>query len=281
MKAKYIGLSVALLIGAFTSCQDKDWGIPENILDNPPFGNNEIAKSSSPYKVAQLKRQYTDIIENSGYEEITEDLQLQVIVNGNDAGGNIYKQISVQDETGGIIIGVNATELGAYLPVGQKLLINLKGLYIGGYGKQAQIGALYNGSIGRMTSTEWEKHIRLVKDDMFDCLVDTVDFDINADKLNLTGRIVKISSCTISGGGKQVLAPDDGSVALTSNCANRNINGSSKAVLRTSTYSDFANRAIPMGKCDLYGVCTRFNDTWQILMRTEDDLRELDGRIIE
>ena len=197
------------------------------------------------------------------------------MVTGNDEGGNLYKQISVQDPTGAIIVGINGSNLYPYMPVGQQLLINLKGLHIGGYRKQAQIGALYKGSIGRMDTDVWEQHVRLLKEGEIEAKVDTVDFDENADKFILSGRIVKLSGVTISGEGTQVLAPEDGSVTLSSNCANRLINGKSSLVLRTSSYSKFANRAIPKGKADVYGVCTRYNNTWQILMRTESDLQEI------
>ena len=212
-------------------------------------------------------------IKGSKCVQITDDLQLQVVVCGNDLGGNIYKQLAVQDATGGIIVGINATDLCAYLPVGQKLLINLKGLYIGGYGTQAQIGALYNGSLGRMDADTWEQHVRLVEDSWVDAVADTIDFVAGADQLLQTGRIVRIAAATVTGTGTQTLAPDDGTVSLTSNCANRIINGNSKLLLRTSTYSDFASLPIPGGKVDIYGVCTIFNGSWQILMRTESDLQ--------
>ena len=264
---------------ALSACMDRDWEVPESIQDNAPYGNNQIEKypASQVITIAQLKAQNKSVIDANSKKEITDDVQLQVVVNGNDAGGNIYKQISVQDETGGIIIGINATDQFAFMPVGQKLLINLKGLYIGGYGGQAQLGTLYNGGIGRIDREDWEKHIRLVSDDMVSAKVDTISFATGEafyDPQILTGRIVKFSGVTIRGEGTQTLAPDDGSVRLTSNCANRMINGSSKTVLRTSTYSDFASRAIPKGKVDLYGVCTIYRDTWQILMRTESDLQE-------
>ncbi len=262
---------------ALSACMDRDWEVPESIQDNAPYGNNQIEKypASQVITIAQLKAQNKSVIDANSKKEITDDVQLQVVVNGNDAGGNIYKQISVQDETGGIIIGINATDQFAFLPVGQKLLINLKGLYIGGYGSQAQLGTLYNGGIGRIDREDWEKHIRLVKDDIVSAKADTIDFNANIKDYNTqTGRIVKLSGVTISGEGKQILAPDDGSVRLTSNCANRLIDGSSKVVLRTSTYSDFASLPIPTGPVDIYGVCTIFNGTWQILMRTESDLRK-------
>ena len=277
MKTRYMFLAIAITSMGLTACMDKDWEAPQ--FDEPLYGNNSIMKEEGDkvITIGELKEKYSSLINASsdGVKEITDDWQLQVVVNGNDEGGNLYKQISVQDPTGAIIVGINGSNLYPYMPVGQQLLINLKGLHIGGYRKQAQIGALYNGSIGRMDTDVWEQHVRLLKEGEIEAKVDTVDFDENADKYILSGRIVKLSGVTISGEGTQVLAPEDGSVALSSNCANRLINGKSSLVLRTSSYSKFANRAIPKGKADVYGVCTRYNNTWQILMRTESDLQEI------
>ena len=278
MKTRYMFLAIAITSMGLAACMDKDWEAPQ--FDEPLYGNNSIMKEEGDkvITIGELKEKYSSLINDStdGVKEITDDWQLQVVVNGNDEGGNLYKQISVQDPTGAIIVGINGSNLYPYMPVGQQLLINLKGLHIGGYRKQAQIGALYNGrSIGRMDTDVWEQHVRLLKEGEIEAKVDTVDFDENADKYILSGRIVKLSGVTISGEGTQVLAPDDGSVALSSNCANRLINGNPSLVLRTSSYSKFANRAIPKGKADVYGVCTRYNNTWQILMRTESDLQEI------
>ena len=276
MKTRHIFLAIAIASVGFSSCMDKDWEAPQ--FDAPLYGNNSIMKQEGDkvITIGELKEKYSSLINAStdGSKEITEDWQLQVVVNGNDEGGNLYKQISIQDHTGAIIVGINGSNLYPYMPVGQQLLINLKGLYIGGYRKQAQIGALYRDGIGRMDTDVWEQHVRLLKPGEIEAKVDTVDFDENADKYALSGRIVRLSGVTISGEGTQVLAPEDGSVTLTSNCANRLINNKSSLVLRTSSYSKFANRAIPKGKVDVYGVCTRFNNTWQILMRTESDLQE-------
>ena len=276
MKTRYMFLAIAITSMGLTACMDKDWEAPQ--FDEPLYGNNSIMKEEGDkvITIGELKEKYSSLINASsdGVKEITEDWQLQVVVNGNDEGGNLYKQISIQDHTGAIIVGINGSNLYPYMPVGQQLLINLKGLYIGGYRKQAQIGALYRDGIGRMDTDVWEQHVRLLKPGEIEAKVDTVDFDENADKYALSGRIVRLSGVTISGEGTQVLAPEDGSVTLTSNCANRLINNKSSLVLRTSSYSKFANRAIPKGKVDVYGVCTRFNNTWQILMRTESDLQE-------
>lgn len=287
---KKFNILFALVMGAvsFTSCMDEDWKTPENITDNPPYGNNDIAvycdETAQLYNkkvitIQELKTKYASVISGNGCQEITDDVQLQVAINGNDQGGNIYKQISVQDATGGIIVGINATDQFAFMPVNQKILINLKGAYIGGYGQMAQIGTLYNGGIGRMDPSDWKDRMRILTQpesaDSVSAVADTIDFDGSIPKEQLCGRIVRLKDVTISGDGAQILAPDN--MKDKSNCVNRKITGaknSTNVILRTSTYSDFASRSIPKGKVTLYGVCTSFQNTFQILMRTNSDLIE-------
>jgi hypothetical protein len=277
---------IALLAGVFAlaSCQDKDWAQPENLNTEPPYGNNNLVAGPS-ITIAELQTQYASTISNNSYKQITDDLWLRCVVTGNDRGGNIYKEITVQDETGGIIIGINGSDQGASMPVGQKLLVKLTGLYIGGYGAQAQIGALYNGGIGRMELSEWadkEKgHVRLIMDGTEEAKafgamkVDTIDFDASKSMAEQGGKVVRLKGVTITGAGTQTIAPNDGSVTPVANCIERDIKGGnagSNCLLRTSTYADFKGIALPKEAVDLYGIATWFKGKWQILVRTETDL---------
>ena len=274
-KQSYI---IALLAGvfAFASCQEGDWDVPEGI----PYGNNSL-QAGATVTIAELQSTYASVISSDNYKQITEDLWLRCVVNGNDFGDNLYKQLSVQDETGGIIIGINGSDQGAFMPVGQKLLISLKDLYIGGYGTQAQIGGLYNGGLGRMEISDWKKHVRLIMDGTPDAVaygtmnVDTLDCGPSKSMAQQAGRVVRLSGVTISRDGTPVVAPDDGSVSLISNCVNRTLSGGNagnKCVLRTSTYAAFKGVAIPTTPVVLYGIATIYRGTWQILARTESDL---------
>jgi hypothetical protein len=275
-------LIIVLLAGAFAlfSCQEKDWETPESITTQPPYGNNSLVAGQTT-TVAELQTKYATTISNGGSKQITDDIWLRCVVTGNDVGSNIYKQISVQDETGGIIVGINASDQGAFMPVGQKLLIQLKDLYIGGYGEQAQIGSLYNGGIGRMDVGVWRQHVRLIMDGTEEAKafgamkVDTLDFDASKTMAQQCGRVVRLSGVTIKGDGTQIIAPDDGSIALVSNCVNRTISGGNagdKCVLRTSPYADFKGIPLPKEPVMLYGIATWYRGTWQILARTQSDL---------
>jgi DNA/RNA endonuclease YhcR with UshA esterase domain len=214
-------------------------------------------------------------------------MQIKGIITGNDEGGNIYNSLYLQDNTGAIAISIGQGGLYGPFAVGQAVLVELEGLYVGGYGKQPQIGTTYTNpnkedatpQVGRMSRYEWQQHYRLLakSDGLADMLfVGPIECKWNLNNLDIAqycGSLVTLKGVELSeANGTAVFAPSDGSVSLTANCANRNISGVSNVVLRTSTYAKFANKAMPTGRVDITGVATRFNDVWQILMRTENDI---------
>ena len=122
---------LALLCGLFASCMNGDWDEPDNT--QAPFGNNSLTESNV-ITIADLIKKYPNVFASTDQnQEITEDIQIKGRVTGNDLGGNIYKQIILQDNTAAIIIAVNEGGLFGHLAEGQEILVNLKGLYIGGY----------------------------------------------------------------------------------------------------------------------------------------------------
>ena len=276
----------ALVCTLFASCMGGDYASP--VLDESPFGNNEL-KETNVLTIQQLKDKYNNLITNSGMEEVTEDIQVKGIITGNDIGGNIYNEVALQDATGALLVCIAQGGLYGPLAVGQEVLINLKGLMIGGYGQQPEIGGVYTNtktgaqSIGRMPRYQWDSHHKLIGKANPQKVEDMIEvFDqsqmANANYLAANcGKIMKIKGVTLKdANGKKVFAPDDGSVALTANCANRAFVGidQNALVLRTSTFSDFANTIMPEGEHDIVGIFTRYRNTWQILLRTLDDVRE-------
>lgn len=95
----------------------------------PAVGNNRL-EATNVITIAQLKEKFNSAISNSSYKQITDDIKILGIVTGNDIGGNLYQQISLQDETGGILVKINKSGLYGELPVGQHVLIDCKNLYI-------------------------------------------------------------------------------------------------------------------------------------------------------
>lgn len=284
---KYL-LMLVLACSLFTGCMDDDWDTPNAEALNKAYGNQEIAETNV-ITIGSLKEKYENVINAStnSYKQITEDVQIKGRVVGNDIGGNIYNEVSIDDGTGAILICISQGGLFSYLPVGQEIVVDLKGLYIGGYGKQAEIGMPYtnakgNSYVSRMSRVLWNKHFKLtgvadaskVVAEEFDVSKRTKEeyFTANNGKL-MTIKNVEFTNAD----GKTTFAPSDEKDAA--NSVNRGLsqNGkpiaTSSIVVRTSSYADFAAKQLPTGKLNITGVFTRYRTTWQILIRDERDIQ--------
>lgn len=288
-KIKFIALAfLALTLG---SCMGDGYADPDLTEKVPaaPWGNNSL-REKNVISIADLKTQFATVINSdNGYKQIEKDMMIKAVVTGNDVSGNIYNQVSVQDASGAIIIAINGSGLSGYLPVGQEILVNLKGFYIGSYKKLPQIGGvntkLSDGSlgIGKIERAIWNEHFKIlnpgeadastVVPEEFDLtkLTDAAYMEANVCKL-MTLKKVKFASAN----GTNVWAPDDTNTSLelidaeTGKKINKN-----NLVVRNSGYSKFANEVIPQGVFDITGIFTRYNNTWQIVLRNTDDLKSV------
>lgn len=283
MKTKHFALVALLATTALaTSCMDGGYGDMEDVTTQTAYGNDTITE----HNVVTLKQlrempKYKNVLtQYRDYKLVDDDLQLKVRVTGNDIGGNIYNKVAVQDENGdAIFICVYSGGMFSYLPVGQELIINLKDLYIGTYGYQQQIGTPYTTSSGntypgRMAVSLWMKHFKLLgKPDTSAPNVQPVEFtsEIQKDIDNNAGKLMTLKNVEIAAAnGKATWAPDNGSDFSIS----RSIKGyPSSIVIYTSTSAKFAAEVMPTGKVDITGVFSRYSTTWQIQLRTADDVK--------
>ena len=273
MKAiKYLSILVLSLIA--TSCMN-DFDDP--LFNEPPFGNNEIGEAT--HTIAQLKSKYASTISGNSVQKISEDIIIEGVVVANDESGNVYKQFIINDETGAMVIGVNDVGLYAMVPKGQRVRIACKDLHIGGYGKMAQIGALYNGKVGRMNKNVYPKHVRLIgipdptQPEMEPTVIDETFFT-NVENKNNLAKFVRLEGVEIvEADGTATWAPEE---LQYNNVVERKIKmGKTNIVLRMSTYADFANEAIPDGKLNINGVMTRYNDYWQFVISHTTDIEKV------
>lgn len=295
-KIKFIALAfLALTLG---SCMGDGYADPDLTEKVPasPWGNNSL-REKNVISIADLKTQFATVINSdNGYKQIEKDMMIKAVVTGNDVSGNIYNQVSVQDASGAIIIAINGSGLSGYLPVGQEILVNLKGLYIGSYKKLPQIGGvntkLSDGSLGmgKIERAIWNKHFKILNPGEADAST-VVPEEFDRTKLNnLTkeekaafaaymeanvGKLMTLKKVKFaSANGTNVWAPGDTNTSLelidaeTGKRINKN-----NLVVRNSGYSKFANEVIPQGVFDITGIFTRFGDTWQIVLRSTDDLK--------
>lgn len=303
-KIKYIKFLVAaLLLGSVaTSCMDDDWNTPNSVA--APFGNNNITEDAGKIiTIKDLKAKTVDKLPASVANDtirITEDWQLKVRVTGNDIQGNIYNEVAVEDESGeGMLICIQKSGLFGILPVGQEILVNLKGLYIGIYRNNVQIGTSYTNTKGltfpsRMPFNTWNEHFKILGDADASKVVPE-EFDVTKLKdeayvKSHRGKLMTLKNVEMDkADGTMTWAPeadkDPGngvSRAVKINGRVYTSGNNSLMVVRSSTYADFAALAMPKGKVNLTGIFTvyatnpsRYGYTWQILLRSIDDVEEV------
>ena len=270
---KYIML--ALVCTLFTGCMDGNWDEPTGYQR----GNIAVPETNI-MTIAQVKAKYQSTLSQTyGYAPVTDDIQIKAYVTGNDIEGNLFSQISLEDGTGAMLVGINEGGINGYLPVGTEIIVNLKGLYIGCYGMQPQIGDKYLSakgeiSVGRMSKLLWDHQFKYTGKTVS---VSSTEFNQASlkDAQYLTdnaGKLMTIKGVTFTDGGQKVYSNKED--VVNNNCCERGLTGLSNynIVVRTSTYADFAAEKLPSGKVNITGIFTRYNNKWQVIIRKASDV---------
>lgn len=293
---------MALVMGlGLTSCMDDDWKAPSG--DTPAYGNNTL-QEKNVISIAKLKKDYgitKDMINDT--VRIDDGIQIKGVVTGNDAEGNIYNEIALQDETGGILVCIAQGGLCGQMQVGQEILIDLGGLYIGAYRSQPQIGVPYTSTSAsgakstypsRIARAEWQTRFKLIGKPDATKLV-AKEFDYESLKGNET-ELYKYAGCLVKAtgvgfakaDGKTTYAPKSegastgyGVMRAFKNMTTGKDYTTNEFGVRTSCYSDFAAEKLPEGKLTVTGILTcyksqtKYNATAQILMRQQSDVQQM------
>lgn len=293
---------MALVMGlGLTSCMDDDWKAPSG--DTPAYGNNTL-QEKNVISIAELKEKYgitKDMINDT--VRIDDGIQIKGVVTGNDAEGNIYNEIALQDETGGILVCIAQGGLCGQMQVGQEILIDLGGLYIGAYRSQPQIGVPYTSTSAsgakstypsRIARAEWQTRFKLIGKPDAKKLV-AKEFDYESLKGNET-ELYKYAGCLVKAtgvgfakaDGKTTYAPKSegastgyGVMRAFKNMSTGKDYTTNEFGVRTSCYSDFAAEKLPEGKLTVTGILTcyksqtKYKATAQILMRQQSDVQQM------
>ena len=283
-----------------TSCMDDDWKDPTG--DTPAFGNNNLVEGNV-VSIEQLKKDYdlTPDKVNSHINDtmrIANGVQIKGVVTGHDVEGNLYNEISVDDGTAGIIICIAQGGLCGQLQIGQEILIDLGGLYIGAYRSQPQIGVPYTSTSAsgqkstypsRIARADWQNRFKLLGAPDAS-KAQPLTFDVSKVKdqnyvYSMAGRLVKVSNVSFDkadADGKTTFAPEDEG-KTTGFGVMRSFKGytTNEFGIRTSCYADFAAIPLPSGNLNVTGVLTcykssdRYDATVQLLLRQYSDIEVL------
>lgn len=309
---KYLKLTLLALVAVFatTSCMDDDWKDPNS--ETSPYGNNSI-QETNVMSIAELKNTYgpkqKDEINDT--VRIADGTQIKGIVTGNDVEGNIYSQISIQDDSDkpGIIISVAQGGLSGQLQIGQEVLINVGGLYYGTYRSQPQLGVAYHDSSkdqnypSRISRADWQNRFKVIgkpdaskiKVKVFSTNPDTSKGELNVADLLDADVAYKYAGCLVTlkgvefamGDGKTTLAPEDEGKTLGYGVTRyfKGYDKTNKQIgIRTSCYAEFAANLVPQGVVDVTGVLScykssaKYNHTVQLALRRFSDIKASESK---
>lgn len=282
IKALYVGMAMTALAVSMTSCQ-ADMDAPALV---EPKATMEANTTISDFKTAFADKTVLCPMKD-------EATQTPYIIKGrvisSDATGNIYKSIVIQDETAALALSINQGSTYTDYRLGQEIVLNATGLYIGYYNGLQQIGWLdeYQGAPS-LTFLAWDFFLAHSELNGFPnndvkyvsqsetwpaenpyCIVTTFSQlpSTGVEFRNMQSQLVEFRNVYFEEGGKETYAPYQESVNRTL----KDANGGSLTV-RTSGYSNFYNEMIPEGTGSVRGILSYYGDAWQLLLRGLDDV---------
>lgn len=240
-------------------------------FDEPPayVDPNIVANTS----IATLKAMHT----LGGYEALTTDMIISGVVIADDKSGNLYKEIYIQDATGGLAIEMDGTNLYTQYPVGRKIYIKVKGLYLSDYAGMIQLGVLdktvpNNPTLAGIPYTLFDTYIsRGTYNNPVVPTTVTVNQLTTGIQDPLLGTLVKLNGFEFSSGDI------NGTFADTSSAKNSldlyiNDCGSNSIDVRSSGYANFAGQHPPSGNGSIVALYTKYNSTKQLVLRDPSDI---------
>jgi DNA/RNA endonuclease YhcR with UshA esterase domain len=266
MKKILLASTLLLSIAAgFESCVKKDF-------DTPPDTSNYDPNLEVTHTILQMQDQFLP------GNMIDTDAVISGIVVMDDRSGNYYKKIVIQDSTGGIEILIDQNNLYNDYPVGRKVYVKLKGLYISEYGQNKQLGYTpdASGSLSNIPFVEADKYI-IKASYPHPVVADTFTIAELKDVNNMTHRLnTLIAIKDVEFADVDVEYAQLASLASATNRTIKDCNGGS-ILLRSSGYAKFQPEKTPGGRGVLVGVYTRYRNDAQIYIRDTKDVAFTDS----
>jgi len=256
---KIAGLFMLIAIVGLNSCIKDDFEKPPFI--EPSFTVPSDAKIKT---IAELKA-----LVLSGAKSIDSNWYIKGIVNSSDQAGNFYKQLVIQDSTGGIELKLEKGYLYNEYPIGQLIYVKCNGLYLSNANGSHLLG--YKGGTGLVTIPEIMIKNFIFKDKFpgKEPTPDTLTSITCTDQY--INKLVVFKNISFADAGSVFADP----LNLLGGMTPRNFADNLSAtaiILRSSTYANFKNNILPLGVGNIKGILTRYNTSWQFMIRDNKDV---------
>ncbi|MGB5274741.1 MAG: DUF5689 domain-containing protein [Flavobacteriaceae bacterium] len=268
MKISYGGMPLCLLlvIGLASCVKDRQFGQPElgcesHLIVNATYGE---VKYLYDYETVQIQ----------------DDLVIEGYVVSSDAAGNFFNVLHFQDRpkapSEGLQIEIELRDSHLWYPVGSKIYIKLKGLYLGKSKGNFKLGGTFNSfgnlSVGRLPYTVLKEHLVLaceqgsvvvpqqleidsLKESSLNTLVVLKDVEVVAAELGMPFALEKVETL------RRLNDCNDNEIALLN-----------------SGYADFQALPLPEGKGTISGILQKDNSNFYLVIRDLNDIQFTNGR---
>ncbi|HOZ30778.1 MAG TPA: DUF5689 domain-containing protein [Bacteroidales bacterium] len=247
MRIKLVLAVLTIQLVAFYGC------IHDN-FEEPPLN---VIPEGTYLNLDQIYQIYNDSVLNLGNQsyKFTEDYSVTAVVVMDDKSGNIYKSAYIQDGTKGINLHLMSSG-GLY--EGDSVRVYLKGLVLSEYAGMMQLD-----------SVDVDKNIIKIAT-LRDITPETVTIDQIFTGQYLA-KVVYLENVQFSdedlGTTYAVGAPS----YITMNKTLVDENGQ-EIIVRNSGYASFAEHTIPEGRGSIIAVVGKYNEDWQLLLRSEYEI---------
>lgn len=264
---KQIALLILMIVA--TSCVDgTDFGTLENSCNQDLQANISFAG--------------LDSLLGDGAVQIHQDLVVEGYVVSSDRAGNFFGEMYLQDTptnpSRGVMLQIDLRDSHLFFPANAKVLVKLKGLYIGKSGETIKLGSAFtsfgNVSVGRLPSLKVMEHVfRSCEEVNVDPILTTIS-EVDSVPVNTLVRLE----------GLEVVDRELGETfAITTEETERHLKDceENELVLLNSGYADFQAELLPEGNGTVTGVLVMDGKTPQLIIRDLDDITLTDERCPE
>ncbi len=215
-------------------------------------------------------------------DSIITDMIIGGVVIANDSSGNFYKQIILQDSTGGIAVSIDDYNLYASFPIGRKVYVKLKGLFMSENSGLLYLGGTPDngGAVSGIASRL--KDLYLVKGEInvpvTPAVVSISDLKSNPDKYMYT--LVQFQNFEVKASDTaKTFAYASATANTDANIIVKGCSSNDTMIIRTSGFSYFANANVPNGNGTLTAVYAYYKSPYngkitpQVIIRDTSDVQ--------
>lgn len=259
---------VVLMILTSVSCKKK-YEVPDPLPAPPVSGFISIDSIQKRYLNYYVKVSAAP----TKFYRFASDLNLECTVTADEASGNIYKTVYVEDATGGLTIKL--LESGG-LAVGDKIRINLNNVILNDYGGTIQLDSIDLGmKVAKLSSGNAVTPVKTTYNQLLASTVYTRTFG-DFTYYPFQSRLVVLDSVQFSIGDKGKPYAD----AVGKNSIDRmleNSLGATPVSVRSSGYASFASNITPCGKGKITVIATQYNQDLQFIIRDISEVQMTAG----